>query len=98
MRLASISGVSIAAATAFLLSATPVLADDSKTISDGAAKGQATERTITEPGRQDRDPKTYNSSHSNTGNVTAPQSTGGKPGLNDSRNISDGAAKGQASE
>jgi len=40
----------------------------------------------------------YNASKSNTGNVTAKPTGNGSPGTNDSKNISDGAAKSQADE
>jgi hypothetical protein len=110
MKRSSVLGLAIAAATLFLSTAPSGFADDTKTISDGAAKGQATERTIAAPqggqaatdkgSRHRHKAKTYNASHSNKAD-DAPAKSGagaGKPGPNPSKNISDGAAKGQANE
>lgn len=87
MKRSPILCASVVAVTAFLLTAPGAFADNSKQISDGAAKGQANERTITDSqggtdrpgtgGQKHRRPKTYNSSHSNIATGTKPP-TGGE--------------------
>ncbi len=81
----------------------------SKNVSDGAAKGQASEGTAPrnsgngrgEAGLNDSKNISDGAAKGQASEGTAPRNSGngrGGAGLNDSKNIGDGAAKGQASE